>query len=627
MSLLNNKNLSIQITDTAINILIGNKNKIYETHTIDLKNGICRDGNVRDKDYIIKVLNDYLDINARNIKNVSFVLRGSDLITRYIEVPILKGDALRDAVDFEFEQFIPDINKYYTNFEIVKKINNKEKKAYKILLAAAPKEKINPIVEIAEAINKELEAIDILSNSLARVLKISNHITTEESTGVFYFGADSSTVSIIEDNILKFERNLPFGVKNIFNELYKEGSGNNLNSEEFANTFDNNPELMVSFQNLLASVNNTIRYYNSEKSNQPVSNFVIICEDMVMKNMKKNLEQYLELPCILINDPIDLGIKVKFEDNFPKYMASYGLLLRGNNHKLLNLNPKAIDRAKNKDNIDKALVIFPIITLLAIISIATPFLVMNKMISKNILTIEENIAKYSEIIDKNKELKSENDEMEYFINRVNGIKSNTTKTSEVLSKLNSYVPKEINFINLSFSDNGSIDIVGESDTYDAISEFLANLEMSEEFYNAKIGYINPIEKFLELSRLNNISNKTFLAPASIRSVSGKYDIVLASGYNIETVVDDSSNMNNDHGNMSDYSSNVNDDYTNAENGSTTTNNIENGTNNSGTGSLSNDDSISNSDSIQKSYKSVIKYSFSISIEGVNTDGSKAKEAE
>ena len=31
MSIVNNKKLSIQITHTSINILIGNKNKIYET--------------------------------------------------------------------------------------------------------------------------------------------------------------------------------------------------------------------------------------------------------------------------------------------------------------------------------------------------------------------------------------------------------------------------------------------------------------------------------------------------------------------------------------------------------------------------------------------------------------------
>ena len=607
MSLLNNKKLSIQITDTAINILIGNKNKIYETHTINLKNGICRDGNIKDKDFIIRVLNDYLDINARNIKNVSFVLRGSDLITRYTEVPILKGDALRAAVDFEFEQFIPDMNRYYTNFEIVEKINTKERKSYKILLVAATKEKIDPIVEIAEAINKDLEAIDILSNTLARVLRISNHIVTEESTGVFYFGADSSTVSIIEANILKFERNLPFGVKNIFNEFYKDDSDTTINSEEFAKIFDNNPELMGSFQNLLTSVNNTVRYYNSEKSNKPVTNFVIICEDTVMKNMQSNFEKYLELPCILINDPIDLGLKFKFEDNFPKYIASYGLFLRENNDKLLNLNPKAIDRIKKKNDIDKVLVVLPIITLLAIISVAVPFLVMNKMISKNILIIEENIAKYSEIIDKNKLLKSENADMEFFINRINGIKSNTTRTSEILSKLNSYVPKEINFVNLSFSDSGSINIVGESDTYDAISEFLANLEMSDEFYNAKISYINPIEKRIEVSSLNNLSRKTSLEAVLTRNaVNSKYDVVLTSAYDIENSIDNSSNVNKND---------------NDKNNSTNIYNIEDSHENNGASSLNNSDSIPNID------KTIIKYSFSISIEGVNKNGSKSEKTE
>ena len=54
MSIVNNKKLSIQITDTSISILIGNKNKIYETHTIELENGDCKDGNVRDKDSIVK---------------------------------------------------------------------------------------------------------------------------------------------------------------------------------------------------------------------------------------------------------------------------------------------------------------------------------------------------------------------------------------------------------------------------------------------------------------------------------------------------------------------------------------------------------------------------------------------
>lgn len=590
MSIVNNKKLSIQITDTSINILIGNKNKIYETHTIELENGDCKDGNVRDKDSIVKLLNDYLDVNGRDVKNVSFVLRGSDIITRYIEVPILKNDALIEAVNFEFKQFIPDIDDYYMNYEIVEKINTKEKKAYKILLVAATKEKINPIIEIAEEIGKELEVIDILSNSLARVLKSSDHIASEESTGIFYFGADSSTLGIIEGNVLKFERNLPFGIKNIFNEVYDEAAVTALDSKQVTNVFENNQQLMMNFENLLASVNNTVRYYNSEKTNKPVTNFIIICADMIMTNMEKYLEKYFELPCILVKDPSDLGLKLKFKDNFPKYISSYGLLLRGNDNKLLNLSPKTIKKEKDKANIDKVLVRVPILILIAIIAIVTPFLVINKIITKEIANIDADIARYNEIVVKNQQLQSEISKMEYFINRIKDIDNSTSNTSEIISKLNTYVPKEITFEGFSFTDSGLINISGKSSTYSAIPEFLANLEMSEEFCNAKISYINPIEETIEVSSLDeendSISTRGTFMPIALTGSVNIWDEI------IELAFDDA----NDKTNV-------------IQDNSDKTNNGSEGTNSE----------------INKN--TIIKYSFSITIEGVSKDGSKAKATE
>ena len=590
MSIVNNKKLSIQITDTSINILIGNKNKIYETHTIELENGDCKDGNVRDKDSIVKLLNDYLYVNGRDVKNVSFVLRGSDIITRYIEVPILKNDALIEAVNFEFKQFIPDIDDYYMNYEIVEKINTKEKKAYKILLVAATKEKINPIIEIAEEIGKELEVIDILSNSLARVLKSSDHIASEESTGIFYFGADSSTLGIIEGNVLKFERNLPFGIKNIFNEVYEEAAVTALDSKQVTNVFENNEQLMMNFENLLASVNNTVRYYNSEKNNKPVTNFIIICADMIMTNMEKYLEKYFELPCILVKDPSDLGLKLKFKDNFPKYISSYGLLLRGNDNKLLNLSPKTIKKEKDKANIDKVLVRVPILILIAIIAIVTPFLVINKIITKEIANIDADIARYNEIVVKNQQLQSEINKMEYFINRIKDIDNSTSNTSEIISKLNTYVPKEITFEGFSFTDSGLINISGKSSTYSAIPEFLANLEMSEEFCNAKISYINPIEETIEVSSLDeengSISTRGTFMPIALTGSVNIWDEI------IELASDDA----NDKTNV-------------IQDNSDKTNNGSEGTNSE----------------INKN--TIIKYSFSITIEGVSKDGSKAKATE
>lgn len=476
------------------------------------------------------------------------------------------------------------------NYEIVEKINTKEKKAYKILLVAATKEKINPIIEIAEEIGKELEVIDILSNSLARVLKSSDHIASEESTGIFYFGADSSTLGIIEGNVLKFERNLPFGIKNIFNEVYEEAAVTALDSKQVINVFENNEQLMMNFENLLASVNNTVRYYNSEKNNKPVTNFIIICADMIMTNMEKYLEKYFELPCILVKDPSDLGLKLKFKDNFPKYISSYGLLLRGNDNKLLNLSPKTIKKEKDKANIDKVLVRVPILILIAVIAIGIPFLVMNKIITKEIANIEADIARYNEIVVKNQQLQSEINKMEYFINRIKDIDNSTSNTSEIISKLNTYVPKEITFEGFSFTDSGLINISGKSSTYSAIPEFLANLEMSEEFCNAKISYINPIEETIEVSSLDeengSISTRGTFMPIALTGSVNIWDEI------IELASDDA----NDKTNVT-------------QDNSDKTNNGSEGTNSE----------------INKN--TIIKYSFSITIEGVSKDGSKAKATE
>ena len=598
MALGKNKKMAIKISDTAINILIGNKNRIYETHNIALENGVCKDGTVRDTDNIIELLNEYLDFNARDVKNVSFVLRGSDIITRYIEVPILKDDALREAVNYEFRQFIPEIDDYYTNYEIIEKINTQEKKAYKILLVAATRTKIDPIVEIAEGINKELEVIDVLSNTIARVLRSSDQIIREESTGVFYFGSDNSTLTIIEDNILKFERNLPFGVKNIFNEAYLEMSASTLDVKDIEGVFDRNPNLTNSFQNLLSSVNNTIRYYNSDKKNKPVTNFIIICADMIVNNMEKYLEKYFELPCLLIKDPIDLGLKIKFEDNFAQYIALYGLFLRYNNKKLLNLNPKSIDKAKGKGNLDKLLVTLTSTVLILLMVISVPFIIINSIISKDIASAEAEIIKYAEIIEKNTQLKSENSKMEYFINRIKNIENSTTKTSEVLAKVNTYVPKEITFMSLSFSDSGSINISGESDTYSAIPEFLANLEMSEEFSNVKISYINPVEKTIEVSKANsNISTRNSLMPIAMVGTSSIWEeIILAA----DDTKENNSQNNNSENNINNSQEN------NTEN--------EQGSENSNGSNVQNNNSQTDTN---KKTNTIIKYSFSISMEGVS----------
>lgn len=581
-----NKKLAIQITDSAINILIGNKNKIFESISIELDNGIYSNGNILDIDRLIHKLNEYLEVNARDVKDVSFVLAGSDIITRYIEVPILKDDALRQAVHFEFSQFIPEIDDYYMDYEIVEKINTKEKKVYKIVLVATSKEKVNEFVKIADKIGKNLDVIDTLSNSLSRNLRGSNYLVTEESTGIIYLDEDSSILSIIEDKALKFEKNLSYGINNIFDEAYDEVAATTVD-----NILDYSQESKISFEALLSNINNIIRFYNSDRSNRSISNLVIISVDNTIEGIERYFEKYFELPCVAVNQPSDLNLKVKFDEKFTTFIPCYGLLLRGNEKKLLNLNPRAINKDENKENLDRLLIRATLLVVCMMAVASIPFFVMNKVINKDIVGLEAEVAKYSEIVEKNIELKANNTMVESFISRIEGVEDNTAKTSTIISKLNSYVPKEITFNSMSFSDSGSISISGESTTYYSIPEFLANLQMSDEFSNAKISNITPIEKIIVTTNARNIdfsSNNKVTTTTNVEEDSRKI-IEKNTGSSV------GKGLNGVHITSS-GSSSSNEQSTSGTNGA---------------------ENSSNSDT-------TLSYSFSISIEGVSKDGTGVK---
>lgn len=579
----NNKKLAIQITDSAINILIANKNKIFESTSIGLDDGIYSDGNILDVDRLVHKLNEYLDVNARDVKNVSFVLAGSDIITRYIEVPILKEDALRQAVHFEFSQFIPEIDDYYMDYETVEKINTKEKKAYKIVLVAAGREKINEFVKIADKIDKELDVIDTLSNSLVRNLKSSKYLVTEESTGIIYLGADSSIFSIVEDKALKFEKNIPYGINNIFDEIYDEVAATTVD-----NVLDYSQKSKISFEALLSNINNIIRFYNSDRTNRPISNLIIISVNNTIEGIERYFEKYFELPCVAVNQSSDLNLKVRFNERFTTFMPCYGLLLRGNDKKLLNLNPRVINKEENKENLDRSLLRATTLVICVMAAASIPFFIMNKIISKDISGLEAEVAKYTEIVQKSTELKANNARVESFINRIECVEDNATKTSIIISKLNSYVPKEITFNSMSFSDSGSISISGESTTYYSIPEFLANLQMSDEFSNAKIINITPIEKIVVTTNLRSIASSGNSEVTSVTNVEE----------DSKKIVEENTYSNVGKG-------------TNEENITLSGSSASNAQSTNGTGSSNNTNTT-------------LSYNFSISIEGVNKDGTGAK---
>jgi type IV pilus assembly protein PilM len=146
--------------------------KIKKADMFKTPEGAVESGLIKDVDILAESLKSSL--KSKNIKpeGISFTVQGQDIVTRYIEVPVLDDKSTQQAVEWEIKQYLPDGGQgYYIAFENQDKVVTQEKKVYKTLVAAVPRDKIDRYVELSERLNIKIEAIDTFSNSAARVFK------------------------------------------------------------------------------------------------------------------------------------------------------------------------------------------------------------------------------------------------------------------------------------------------------------------------------------------------------------------------------------------------------------------------------------------------------------------------
>ena len=141
--------------------------------------------------------------------------------------------------------------------------------------------------------------------------------------------------------------------------------------------------------------------------------------------------------------------------------------------------------------------------------------------------------------------------------------------------------------------------------------------MSEEFSNAKISYINPVEKTIEVSSSSitnsNISTRSLFLPIAMAGISNIWENMLIASDGTQDINSQSNNGQNSNGQSNNSGNNIDSSGQNAS-GSGQQGGSNSGNNSSGTSTNSKTNTIT-------------KYSFSISIEGVITNGSKEQKAE
>ncbi len=135
-------------------------------------------------------------------RNVNVSLPESQVYTKIIEMPLLSDKELAAALKWEMEQYIPlPLDQVKTDWQVLQKIEGKEKKGMFVLIVAAP-------TAVLEKYEKILTQVDLVGESIeTEILSVQRALAplfaTQVAHLVLHVGASSSIIAVVREQILQ----------------------------------------------------------------------------------------------------------------------------------------------------------------------------------------------------------------------------------------------------------------------------------------------------------------------------------------------------------------------------------------------------------------------------------------
>lgn len=155
-------------------------------------------------------------------KDVNISISGSSVITRFISMPKMDKEALKGAIKFEAEKFIPfDINDCMVDFQVMDR--DKAENKLNILLVAAKKEVILEKIKTAEAAGFSVRLVDVDGFALANsFFKNFPAMEPDKACAILNIGATFTNLCVLRGGSLYFARDVALGTNEFSASIAKK---------------------------------------------------------------------------------------------------------------------------------------------------------------------------------------------------------------------------------------------------------------------------------------------------------------------------------------------------------------------------------------------------------------------
>lgn len=334
--------IAVDIGEDFIKIIYGNQTKIKNYELIKTPKGSIQDDKIIDVQVIENIIKKYIFDNNIKKKDILYSVHGQDVIVRHIEIPLMDEKNIKDSIDWEVKQYLPEYGEnYYVDYEIIEKINTTDEKVFKIMVAAVPKEKIDMLALISRDLDLNLYAVDLTANSISRVFRnIKNFEDHPNSGGIIEIRSNSSILMILDRGKLIIEREIPIGLYHLLNEVSKntqlelgEALDFIINKFDLNNLHENNEKEVRVYnkvEDICDALAKIIQFYTTGKVKKSVNTIYITGSGNVVGGLGKFVENYFDTPVDIVQSALPFGLKMEIPSdmNFKYFMGSVGLLLR-----------------------------------------------------------------------------------------------------------------------------------------------------------------------------------------------------------------------------------------------------------------------------------------------------------
>ena len=235
-----NNNLNafgIDFSDQSIKVAqikkSGDKLQIYAYGRKDIPKGLIVDGEIKEKEEIVRLIKKTLlnsKINSIKSKFVIYSIPEPKGFIRVMEIKRVGEQDVEDAVKYEAQQLFPiNVEESYVDWQILPDENNK-KETMKVLVAAVPQELVDSYSSVLKDAGLKPVAAEIESIAITRSLINKNQ--SSRPILVIDLGRDRTSFIIFKNPAVQFTASIPVCGEKIIKAVSEKMNISERKSEE-----------------------------------------------------------------------------------------------------------------------------------------------------------------------------------------------------------------------------------------------------------------------------------------------------------------------------------------------------------------------------------------------------------